>query len=115
MGTRGILFNFFDKWVFLAYFKIAKFVKFSQLFAQKITNFVHKKKTHCSMSTESSVRDAARMVAGLDFGTTFSGFAFAHMSNPDHIYTFYDWHIQVKGGGRPCCKTIAALYYKSSS
>jgi len=57
MGTRGILFNFFDKWVFLAaYFKIAKFVKFSQLFAQKITNFVHKKKTHCSMSTESSVR-----------------------------------------------------------
>jgi hypothetical protein len=58
-----------------------------------------------SMSTKSSVRVAARMVVGLDLGTTtFSGFAFAHMSNPDHVYTFYDWPIQVKGGGRPYCK-----------
>jgi hypothetical protein len=67
------------------------------------------------MSTESSVCDAARLVVGLDFGTSFSGFAFAHTSDPDHIYTFYDWPMQAMGGGRPYCKTITALYYKSPS
>jgi hypothetical protein len=58
---------------------------------------------------------AARVVVGLDFGTTYSGFAFAHMSDPDHIYTFYDWPMQTKGGGRPYCKTITGLYYKTNS
>jgi hypothetical protein len=74
--------------VFLAYFKIAKLVKFC---------------------VRSSVRDAARMVVGLYLGTTFSGFAFAQMSNPDHLYTFYDWPIQVKGGGRPYCAKQSLL------
>jgi hypothetical protein len=114
MGTSGILFNLLIN----GFFGILQNSKISQIFTtfcRKNNKLCSQEKKHCSMSTESSVRDAARMVAGLDFGTTFSGFAFAHMSNPDHIYTFYDWHIQVKGGGRPCCKTIAALYYKSSS
>ncbi len=67
------------------------------------------------MSTKSGARDAARVVVGLDFGTTFSGFAFAHMSDPHLIYSFYDWPMQTKGGGRPYCKAITALYYKSPS
>jgi len=50
-----------------------------------------------TMSTLSSARDAARVVVELDFGTTFSGFAFAHMSDPHLIYIFYDWPVQTKG------------------
>jgi molecular chaperone DnaK (HSP70) len=33
----------------------------------------------------------SRVVVGLDFGTTFSGFAFAHITDPEKVYTFFDY------------------------
>jgi hypothetical protein len=50
----------------------------------------------------------ARVVVGLDFGTTYSGYAFAHKSKPNDIFTFYDW----PKASRPCWKTISGIYYK---
>jgi len=50
----------------------------------------------------------ARVVVGLDFGTTYSGYAFAHKSKPKDIFTFYDW----AKASRPYCKTITGIYYK---
>jgi hypothetical protein len=50
----------------------------------------------------------ARVVVGLDFGTTYSGYAFAHKSKPNDIFTFYDW----AKASRPYCKTITGIYYK---
>jgi hypothetical protein len=50
----------------------------------------------------------ARVVVGLDFGTTYSGYAFAHKSKPKDIFTFYDWP---KASGT-YCKTITGIYYK---
>lgn len=52
----------------------------------------------------------AQVVVGLDLGTAFSGFAYAHTSDPG-IFTFYDWPSQVQGGGQPYCKTPTSLYY----
>lgn len=51
-----------------------------------------------------------KVVVGLDFGTTFSGFAFANVSEPDKIYTFFDY--PKAGGEKPYCKTLTASYYK---
>ncbi|KAG0610978.1 hypothetical protein M758_7G105700 [Ceratodon purpureus] len=53
-----------------------------------------------------------RIIVGLDFGTTFSGFAFAHISDPDQVYTFFDYP---KAGGpeKPYCKTLTGSYYKN--
>lgn len=51
-----------------------------------------------------------KVVVGLDFGTTFSGFAFANTSEPDKIYTFFDY--PKAGGEKPYCKTLTASYYK---
>ncbi|KAG0611743.1 hypothetical protein M758_7G161900 [Ceratodon purpureus] len=53
-----------------------------------------------------------RVVVGLDFGTTFSGFAFAHITDPDKVYTFFDYP---KSGGseKPYCKTLTGSYYKN--
>lgn len=56
-------------------------------------------------------RTQVRVVVGVDFGTTFSGFAYAHKSDPDNIHTFYEWPMQLKGGGKPYCKTQTSLYY----
>ncbi|KAG0590424.1 hypothetical protein M758_1G094100 [Ceratodon purpureus] len=50
----------------------------------------------------------AKVVVGLDFGTTFSGYAFAHTSKPNEILTFYDWPRPMK----PYCKTLTAVYYE---
>jgi molecular chaperone DnaK (HSP70) len=50
----------------------------------------------------------ARVIVGLDFGTTYSGYAFAHKSEPKDIFTFYDW----AGAPKPYCKTITGIYYK---
>lgn len=49
---------------------------------------------------------------GLDFGTTYSGFAFAHITEPNQIYTHYDYP---KAGAmeKPYCKTLTASYYKA--
>ncbi|KAG0579405.1 hypothetical protein KC19_4G096100 [Ceratodon purpureus] len=52
-----------------------------------------------------------RIVVGLDFGSTFSGFAFAHMSKPEEITTSYDW--PMSGMRKPYCKTLTAIYYEA--
>ncbi|KAG0593064.1 hypothetical protein KC19_1G303000 [Ceratodon purpureus] len=52
-----------------------------------------------------------RVVVGLDFGTTYSGFAFAHISDPEKVYTYYDY--PRAGGEKPYCKTLTASYYKA--
>ncbi|KAG0557508.1 hypothetical protein M758_11G132600 [Ceratodon purpureus] len=54
-----------------------------------------------------------RVIVGLDFGTTFSGFAFAHISEPEKVYTHYDF--PKSGGEKPYCKTLTASYYKKQS
>ena len=54
------------------------------------------------------VSGEAKIVVGLDFGTTFSGYAFAHRSKPKEILTFYDWPRPIK----PYCKTLTAIYYE---
>ncbi|KAH9538504.1 hypothetical protein CY35_15G009300 [Sphagnum magellanicum] len=53
----------------------------------------------------------ARVVVGLDFGTTYSGYAYAHKSDPSAIYTFYEW----PGASKPYCKTITGIYYKPAA
>lgn len=57
----------------------------------------------------------ARVVVGADFGTTFSGFAYAHIVEPDAIHTVYDWPMQFQGGGKPYCKTRTSLLYAASA
>lgn len=54
-----------------------------------------------------------RVVVGLDFGTTFSGFAFAHITEPEKVYTFFEYP---QGGGneKPYCKTLTGSYYKQT-
>ena len=49
-------------------------------------------------------------VIGLDFGTTYSGFAYARVSDDPQINVYYDW--PRKGNEKPYCKTLTALYYK---
>jgi molecular chaperone DnaK (HSP70) len=53
-----------------------------------------------------------RVVVGLDFGTTFSGFAYAHTADPEMIYTYYDY--PKASGEKPYCKTLTASYYKQT-
>lgn len=64
--------------------------------------------------SDPSTLPTPRLVAGLDFGTTYSGFAYAHTSDPKQIHTLYDWPDQSKGGGAPYCKTVTSSYYKST-
>ncbi|CAM6128186.1 unnamed protein product [Calypogeia fissa] len=47
----------------------------------------------------------AKIVVGIDFGTTFSGFAYASKDEPKKIFTFYDWPRPIELG----------KYLKSSS
>ncbi|EFJ27612.1 hypothetical protein SELMODRAFT_411756 [Selaginella moellendorffii] len=55
----------------------------------------------------SSRSSQPKVIVGLDFGTTFSGFSFAHRSDPDDVQSFYDW----PDAGRPYCKTQTSLFY----
>ncbi|CAG8482225.1 10331_t:CDS:2, partial [Paraglomus occultum] len=47
-----------------------------------------------------------RVVVGLDFGTTFSGFAYAHTTNPNNVETNDTWHNR-----KALVKTNTALLY----
>ena len=49
---------------------------------------------------------------GLDFGTTFSGFAFAHTTATDKVYTYFDYP-KAGGAEKPYCKTLTGIYYKN--
>ena len=51
------------------------------------------------------------VIVGLDFGTTFSGFAYTHEDDPGKIYLFQEWPEQGSGGGLVYCKTQTSLYY----
>lgn len=46
-----------------------------------------------------------RLVVGLDFGTTYSGVAYAFTTKPDQIYTINDWP-GAKGRTSPKCPTL---------
>ncbi|RGB28799.1 hypothetical protein C1646_767346 [Rhizophagus diaphanus] len=35
--------------------------------------------------------DEIRVVVGLDFGTTYSGFSYCHIASPDNIVTYVEW------------------------
>ena len=54
----------------------------------------------------------ARVVVALDFGTTFSGFAYARTAEPDQVYKFYEWPCVGKVGAKPYCKTQTSLFYE---
>lgn len=53
------------------------------------------------------------VIVGLDFGTTFSGFAFAHITDLNRVYCYYDYP-RVRGE-KPYCKTLTASYYKQNA
>jgi hypothetical protein len=55
------------------------------------------------------------VVVGLDFGTTFSGYAYCHKDDPEKIFMFYEWPEQASGGGQPYCKTQTSLYYAADA
>ncbi|CAM6117504.1 unnamed protein product [Calypogeia fissa] len=55
----------------------------------------------------------ATVVVGVDFGTTFSGVAFALTSEPEHVYTVYDWRDWHLAGGGHYCKTQTSLLYEA--
>ncbi|CAK9194880.1 unnamed protein product [Sphagnum jensenii] len=58
--------------------------------------------------SERSVSEA-RVVVGLDFGTTYSGYAFAHKSRPQDIFTYCEWE---GAPPKPYSKTASDIYYK---
>mgnify|MGYP002775143192 CR=1 FL=1 len=66
--------------------------------------------SQCSSSSGGGQR--ARVVVALDFGTTFSGFAYARTAEPDTVYKFYEWPCVDKVGAKPYCKTQTSLYYE---
>ncbi|XP_024370353.1 uncharacterized protein [Physcomitrium patens] len=49
-------------------------------------------------------------VVGLDFGTTYSGFAYAKVADPENIHVYYDWPSRISE--KPYCKTLTGIYYK---
>lgn len=51
-----------------------------------------------------------KVTVALDFGTTFSGFAYAHTADPARIHSFYDY--PKVGREKPYVKTLTASYYK---
>lgn len=67
------------------------------------------------MAGRTNVTDAVKpkVMVGLDFGTTFSGFAYAHMTEKDKIQTFYAY--PSVGRVLPYCKTLTGSYYKRQS
>ncbi|KAJ3184246.1 hypothetical protein HDU87_005093 [Geranomyces variabilis] len=48
-----------------------------------------------------------RVVVGIDFGTSHSGFAYAHVADPGSIEMNYDWEDQMQ----PYCKNSTSLWY----
>ena len=54
-------------------------------------------------------RPMVEWVVGLDFGTTFSGFAYAKATGPEKINTYYDW--PNRSSEKPYCKTLTGIYY----
>ncbi|KAL3677450.1 hypothetical protein R1sor_027398 [Riccia sorocarpa] len=54
---------------------------------------------------------APKIVIGLDFGTTYSGFAYALASDIESVQEFCDWPGQAASGGKPYCKTETSLRY----
>ncbi|TPX55170.1 hypothetical protein PhCBS80983_g05543 [Powellomyces hirtus] len=48
-----------------------------------------------------------RVVVGIDFGASHSGFAYAHVSDPGRIECLYEWEDQPV----PYCKNYSALWY----
>ena len=59
---------------------------------------------------ESSAATKIKWIVGFDFGTTFSGFAYAKASGPEEISVYYDWPSRT--GEKPYCKTLTALFYR---
>ena len=59
---------------------------------------------------DNRTRPRVDWVIGLDFGTTYSGFAYARVSDDPDIHVYYDW--PRKGNEKPYCKTLTGLYYK---
>lgn len=55
-------------------------------------------------------------VVGIDFGTTYSGFAYASRSSDasPQIYVRYDWPSKTNNE-KPYCKTLTSLYYQQTS
>jgi hypothetical protein len=51
-----------------------------------------------------------RVVVAVDLGTTFTGFAYAHSSQPEQVFTNCDWPMQ----DVRYCKTRNALYYSGA-
>jgi hypothetical protein len=54
-----------------------------------------------------------KWVVGFDFGTTFSGFAYAKAAGPEEISVYYDWPSRT--GEKPYCKTLTGLYYRPTA
>lgn len=53
-------------------------------------------------------------VIAIDFGTTYSGFAYARaVSDDPDIHVYYDW--PSKRSERPYCKTLTGLFYKRTN
>ncbi|KAG0558500.1 hypothetical protein KC19_10G033100 [Ceratodon purpureus] len=53
----------------------------------------------------------AKVVVGLDLGTTHTGVAYAMVSNPDEIFTISNWPLVAEEAYH--CKTLSAIYKSS--
>ncbi|KAG0612543.1 hypothetical protein M758_6G035900 [Ceratodon purpureus] len=62
------------------------------------------------MASTANALASPKVIVALDFGTTFSGFAYAHTTEPAKIYSCYDY--PRSGKEKPYCKTLTASYYK---
>lgn len=62
-----------------------------------------------SLRSMNRTRPNVRWIIGLDFGTTFSGFAYAQASGPEEISVYFDW--PSRQGEKVYCKTLSGLYY----
>eukprot|EP00899_Mesostigma_viride_P027491 jgi/Mesvir1/7927/Mv11849-RA.1 len=58
---------------------------------------------------------ASRFVVAIDFGTTYSGFAYCRRDNSAEIFVRYDWDDQVEFCTATYCKTLSALYYENGA
>lgn len=56
-------------------------------------------------------RPEPRVIVGIDFGTTNSGFAYALKSDPSNVYVFHEWPMQTEVQGKAYVKTATALWY----
>ena len=60
-------------------------------------------------------RAEPRVIAGLDFETTFSGFSYALKTDPEQIYLFYEWPGAQEATNCTYCKTSTSLWYTPDS